>query len=266
MVVSETMAKRKKSRTPAPPSQGRGGRKAPIPGHSPQAKTSGSSSKGRTSPLSNLGPRQLRFLLAGGVGLIVIVVVVIAVAAGGGGGGSSPMPVAELTAAGCTPFAGVPPTAWDHVPEDQIPADYVFGTFPRTADIHDPTLVIWNRYTDPVSQMMLGHNLEHGGIYVQYGDGVSPESVQQIADWWAGDPNAIVIAPFPELEPDVIALGAWWTPDQDNGAASDRVYESSLGQLAYCNAFDETAFSAFRDAFRGLGPEPFPVNLLEPGT
>jgi len=174
------------------------------------------------------------------------------------------MPVAELTAAGCTPFGGVPPTAWDH--EDQIPADYVFGTFPRTADIHDPTLVIWNRYIDPVSQMMLGHNLEHGGIYVQYGDGASPETVKQIADWWASDPNAIVIAPFPELEPDVIALGAWWTSDQDNGAASDRVYESSLGQLAYCNAFDETAFSAFRDAFRGLGPEPFPVNLLEPGT
>ncbi len=263
------MAKRKKSRTPAPPTPSRGGRKKTVPGVSSQAKGGSSSKQRGSSPLGNLEPRQLRFLLAGGVGLVILVAVVLAVTLSGSSGGSDPMPVAELTAAGCTPFAGVTPAAWDHVPDGQE-GDYEFGTFPRTADIHDPTLVIWNRYTDPVSQMMLGHNLEHGGIYVQYGDGASAETIQMIADWWATDPNGIVVAPFPELDPDVIALGAWWTPDQsdasEHGDGADSVYLASLGQLAYCNQFDETAFSAFRDAFRGRGPEAFPVNALQPGT
>ena len=269
MVLSETMAKRKKSKTPAPPTQSSGGRKKPVPGTTSKATSGGSAKQGGSSPLSNLDPRQLRFLLIGGVGLVVIVAIVIAVSVGGSDASANPMPVTELTAAGCTPFAGVAPTAWDHVPDGQE-GDYEFGTFPRTADIHDPELLIWNRYTEPVSQMRLGHNLEHGGIYVQYGDGVSAETVQTIAEWWDSDPNGIIVAPFPELDADVIALGSWWTPNQsdasEHGDGADAVYLASLGQLTYCNEFDEAAFSAFRDAFRGRGPEAFPVNALQPGT
>ena len=175
---------------------------------------------------------------------------------------ASPMPVAELTAAGCTPFEGVPPAGWDHFTE--IPDDYEFGTFPRTAGVHDPQLLIWNLYVRPVDQMMIGHNLEHGGIYVQYGDGVPAETVELIAEWWAQDPNGIIVAPLPELDPEIIALGAWYAPIESSDV--ERVYTSSTGELAYCNEFDEEAFTAFKDAFRGNGPEPFPVELLRPGT
>ena len=112
---------------------------------------------------------------------------------------ASPMPVAELTAAGCTPFEGVPPAGWDHFTE--VPDDYEFGTFPRTAGVHDPQLLIWNLYVRPVDQMMIGHNLEHGGIYVQYRDGVPAETVEQIAEWWAQDPNGIHRRPAARARP-----------------------------------------------------------------
>ena len=35
---------------------------------------------------------------------------------------------------------------------------------------------------------------------------------------------------------------------------------------ALCPRFDEAAFKAFRDAYRGKGPERFPVSSLMPGT
>ena len=178
-----------------------------------------------------------------------------------GNAAPNPMPTAELMAAGCTPFPGVPPAAWDHL--NSVPADYSFGTFPRTADIHSPDLLIWNFYPAPVDQMWLGHNLEHGGIYVQYGDDVPADTVEQIGSWWMDDPNGIIVAPLPELDGDVIALGAWFAPIESSD--QELVYSTSSGELAYCTAFDETAFTAFRNAFRGMGPERLPVDLLTPG-
>jgi len=54
------------------------------------------------------------------------------------------------------------------------------------------------------------------------------------------------MAPLPKLG-DKIALTAWT-------------------HLASCSTFDESAFKAFRDAYRGKGPERFPVSQLTPGT
>lgn len=243
----------KKARTPAPPTRkDRGGPRKPggsgktkIPGAGPPGRRGGGTSGGLSGLLGNR-----RVLVAGGVGLLAAIVIVVVVVSAGGGSGSNPMPVAELQAAGCTPFAPVPAAAEEHF--EEVPEGYEFGTFPRTADVHHPVLVIWNLYTDPVDQMMIGHNLEHGGIYVQYAADVPQETVAQIADWWVADPNAIIVAPLPELPSQTIALGAWYAPD--------------LGQLAYCTQFDERAFTAFKDAFRGEGPERFPVELLTPGT
>jgi hypothetical protein len=36
--------------------------------------------------------------------------------------------------------------------------------------------------------------------------------------------------------------------------------------IASCPRFSEDAFKAFRDEFRGKGPERFPVSSLTPGT
>ena len=94
--------------------------------------------------------------------------------------------------------------------------------------------------------MLLVHNLEHGGIVVQYGDQVPAETVDQIRTWYQSDPNAKMVAPLPALE-DKVAVTAWT-------------------HLMTCPGFNQEAFDAFTEAFRYNGPERFPAERLEPGT
>ena len=39
-----------------------------------------------------------------------------------------------------------------------------------------------------------------------------------------------------------------------------------VGQSAICPQFDEKAFTTFRDAYRGKGPEGIPLSSNKPGT
>jgi hypothetical protein len=52
-----------------------------------------------------------------------------------------------------------------------------------------------------------------------------------------------------------VALTAW-TKDKDG----------VHGRVAVCPKFDEKAFKAFRDAFRGKSPEGIPESYNQPGT
>ena len=38
-----------------------------------------------------------------------------------------------------------------------------------------------------------------------------------------------------------------------------------MGHLAVCTRFDERAFRAFRDAYRGRSPQGFPLSADRPG-
>ena len=250
------MTKRKKSRTPAPPTSGRKQRKASIPGVT-KSSVPRQKSSGRESPLSQLNPRQLRFLFVGGVGLVVIVVVVIAISLSGGSGTGGPG--AALTTAGCQLFQAAPSQVTDennHVLE--LPEGFEYNTYPPTQGPHHPETLLFGLFPEPVAQLNLVHNLEHGGMYVQYGNQVSVEDVAAISAWWEVDPNGLVVAPLPELEAN-IALGAWTTPEEQN-------YDDSVGRLAYCTSFDQAAFDAFKDSYRGVGPERYPITALTPGT
>jgi len=97
-----------------------------------------------------------------------------------------------------------------------------------------------------VRQMLLVHNLEHGGIVVQYGDQVPTETVDQIRAWYSDNPNGKVVAPLPALK-DKVAVTAWT-------------------HVMTCPGFNQEAFDKFTEAFRYKGPERFPPSALEPGT
>ena len=93
------------------------------------------------------------------------------------------------------------------------------------------------------------HNLEHGGVILQYGDKVpQSDSREDHAFWYQQDANAIVVAPLPKLGAKV-ALTAW--------TRLDRVHTASTRRRA----------NAFRKAFRYHAPESgvFPKSALEPG-
>jgi hypothetical protein len=121
-----------------------------------------------------------------------------------------------------------------------------YRTSPPTSGDHYAVPVVWGAYDSPVEQARAVHNLEHGGIVIQYGDDVPEATVNELRDFYQDDPNGLLLAPLPSLN-DQISLTAWT-------------------QLAKCKTFNEGAFEEFRDEFRAKGPEPRRVSDLAPGT
>jgi hypothetical protein len=201
--------------------------------------------------------RNRRLLLIGG-GLAAVAAVVAGAVVGFvvlGGGSSADE---TLRAAGCT-IEKKPAMGRQHV--QQLAKGFTYNTFPPTSGPHYPVPATWDVYTEPVEQFRLVHNLEHGGVIVQYGSDVPESAVAQIREWYLDDPNGIIVAPLPALK-DKIALAAWTSPD----AAPGQEAGPGQGVLAKCASFDAAAFDAFKDTYGFRGPERFPRDSLQPGT
>ena len=95
--------------------------------------------------------------------------------------------------------------------------------------------MLWGDYTEPQPLIKEVHNLEHGGVIIQYGNKVPKSDIQKINDFWQTDPNAMLVAPLPKLG-NKIALTSWT-------------------QWAECTHFEQNAFSKFKSAFRYHAPE-----------
>lgn len=147
-----------------------------------------------------------------------------------------------------------------HLPTDALPPGFKYNTNPPTSGVHTNSTVIYGIYDQPVPTISTVHNLEHGAVVIRYGPQVPQSEVAKIADWYLESPNGLVVAPMAGLG-NKIALTAW-TYDQNR--QNDRNYEGE-GHLAKLTKFDEDAFNAFVNAYRGKGPERFKVSDLQPG-
>jgi hypothetical protein len=187
-----------------------------------------------------VGRRTSRLWLVGSAVAVVVVVIVIVLASTLGGGSDA----SAIAAAGCVQQT-FPVQGRQHV--EELPADFEYNSFPATSGRHHPQPAVWNLYAEPVPEIHLVHNLEHGGIIVQYGDQVPASTVDEITQWYAdGDRNGLIVAPLPTLG-DKIALTAWT-------------------KLATCPAFDAQAFDAFVDLHLGNGPERKPASRMQQGS
>ncbi|HEU0245924.1 MAG TPA: DUF3105 domain-containing protein [Gaiellaceae bacterium] len=200
--------------------------------------------------------RQL--LLLGGVVAALVIAGVLFAAVGRGGGGADEAAVrADLEAAGCT-LQAVKAQPGRH----SLTADGTakWNTDPPTNGPHfgfDASgqlgTVVWGAYDEPLQVARVIHNLEHGGIYIFYGDEVSDSVVDQLRGFYDDHKNGTLLAPYPKLG-DKVALGAWVAEGED-----------AKGYLAKCSAFDEGAFSSFFEAFQFKGPERFSSGSMLPG-
>ncbi|HSC91739.1 MAG TPA: DUF3105 domain-containing protein [Gaiellaceae bacterium] len=172
--------------------------------------------------------------------------------------GGSESAAATLKDAGCTVQTY---TSQGQAHVQQLPKGFKYNSFPPTTGPHNPVPAPYDFYEQPVEELRLVHNLEHGGIVVQYGSEVPQEQRDRIAAWWRDDPNGIVVASLPALKK-TIALAAWTA--QYRG--SDPSPQDQQGVLAKCPAFDEGAFDAFVDEYGFHGPERFDRIMLAPGT
>lgn len=135
------------------------------------------------------------------------------------------------------PGRAVPLLAADHVsPGDPHPP---YNSSPPTSGPHWPVWAEWGVYDEPLPDELQVHNLEHGGVMLQYRCDC-PEAIailERFADPATGYPVLLIAAPYPAMEPD-IALTAW-------------------GRIQELTAADVTpdAVRAFVDAHVDAGPE-----------
>jgi uncharacterized protein DUF3105 len=215
----------KKARTPAPPRRVQ----APKRRDTPKPAAAAQAQRQRTI---------LYALGASGFVLLGAVVLVMVLASRGGIDVAAAMQKAGGT------FKTYPNQGRSHVAS--LTAKVKYNSFPPTSGSHFVTPAIWDVYERPVNEIQAVHNLEHGGIIIQYGSRVPPGTVNQIVQFYRESPNGMLVAPLPRLG-NKIALTAWT-------------------HLATITSFDKAAFTAFRDAYRGRGPERYPLDALQPGT
>jgi Protein of unknown function (DUF3105) len=143
---------------------------------------------------------------------------------------------------------------------NSLPKGFKYNTNPPTSGPHNPVWILWGMYDEPVDRLRSVHNLEHGGIVIQYGPNVPNGTVESLSDFYRDDPNGVVIAPLRSLG-NKISLAAWTF---DLARLSERGYEGE-GHLAVMPRFDNDVFQAFVDEFRFRGPERLAPEDVEPG-
>lgn len=199
--------------------------------------------KRRAEPCRVGGDRLRRYGFAGLAAAVVVGVAVALSIVLSGGGTSGKGVAAAMQAAGCT-FKTYPSQGRSHV--NNVNAKIKYNSFPPTSGPHYFQPIPWGIYPTSFSQVQGVHNLEHGGILIQYGRKVPRTTVDKMTAFVDSDPRGMLMAPLPELGARV-ALTAWT-------------------HLSTCTRFDDEAFKTFRDAFRAKGPERFPLNDLQPGS
>ncbi|MBI3963107.1 MAG: DUF3105 domain-containing protein [Deinococcus sp.] len=113
-----------------------------------------------------------------------------------------------------------------------------YNSTPPTSGWHYDQPANWGIYTTSIPDEQQVHNLEHGGIMVQYRPDASPDLVQQLRQVVGRYRSKVVLAPYPGLDAPIV-LTAW-------------------GRIDQLGAFDEGRIVAFIDAYRNQGPERVP--------
>jgi hypothetical protein len=252
---------KKKSRTPPPP-------RRPV-----------QAPKRRETPTAADDRRKLLLLVAfAAAGLVALgaVIAVIALAGGGGGSnGSNAAVAATMRAAGCTyqDTPGIVAVAnHANVPSLTLKVHFDGGkavdaqgvhywTYPPANGPHYGIPAIWNFYDEPVPVLQVVHNEEHGGVIIWWGPKVPSSEVDKLRAWYQKDPVAVLGTPAPRLGKKV-AITAW----TGNPSHYFQNGDYGTGHVAICPRFDEKAFDAFRNAYRGKGPEGVPMSVNQPGT
>lgn len=128
---------------------------------------------------------------------------------------------------------------------DELPADHIsegtrydkYNSVPPTSGPHWASVESWGIHTEPMPNELQVHNLEHGGVLIQYNtqDTGLITKLEEFARKQSGFPCYLVVAPYPDMSFPV-ALTAWGVRD-------------------VMDMYDEPRIQAFVDAYLNQGPE-----------
>jgi hypothetical protein len=115
---------------------------------------------------------------------------------------------------------------------------------PPTNGFHRPLWANWGFFQQPVPYAYEVHNLEHGGVIIHLGLGINRLAGTKVLRMWAASPPFTLIVPG--LPADVPRRG---------------VTVTSWQRALVCKVWNPrtlNAVTAYRDAYRGAGPEQVP--------
>lgn len=118
-----------------------------------------------------------------------------------------------------------------HIPTADSP-HRPYNSDPPTSGPHLPTLAAWGIHESPIPKELQVHNLEDGGVLVQYNCTDCAELVAKLQDIVGRYKNDVILAPYPGMDAR-IALTAWTRIDK-------------------FNEFDEARVVRFIEAYRGV--------------
>lgn len=153
-------------------------------------------------------------------------------------------------AADCELMLDLPEEGSDHIGDEDVP-DVEYDTNPPTSGDHYAGNEVGSgaladgAYLEypPVGRSV--HALEHGRVAIQYSPELTEAEQLEIKGLFEESPEAVILFPNPDMPYDV-AITSW-------------------RQLAGCETYDGGAtldvLRAFRDIYRGRGPEEFPITF-----
>jgi hypothetical protein len=121
-----------------------------------------------------------------------------------------------------------------HIPTESTP-HVAYNTDPPTSGPHLPYVAPWGVHTQPVAPELQVHNLEDGGVAVQYSCECS-ELVAKLRAIVQRYDKQVILAPYPGMK-STIALTAW-------------------GRIDQFDEFDGKRIVRFIDAYRGIDHHP----------
>jgi hypothetical protein len=227
----------KKPRTPPPPRR---------PVQAPQRRT------GRSDQTAADRRRLKLLLLFAASGVVALAVAGTVVYLATAGKSSSTSVTSAMRTAGCT-LKTARATSRQHV--TSLTKKIKYNTDPPSNGSHYYSPAIWDFYTSPANPIQVVHNQEHGGVILWWGNKVPSSTVEELRTFYNSSPDGMLGTPLARLGSKV-AITAWTAPPAGLGE----------GHVAVCPTFNEKAFKAFRDAYRGRGPERYPLDSLTPGA
>ena len=157
------------------------------------------------------------------------------------------------TAASCSndPGETFPSLSAIHITDEETFDRY--NSVPPTSGSHWNTPAPWGIYSQPIPNERQVHNLEHGGVIIQY-NSEDPALINRLIRFTQSQPDFpcfLIVAPYPDM-PFTIALTAW----------PGKPAMSPLGTPTYLpgvrdtlEEYDENRLQAFVNAYRNRGPE-----------
>jgi hypothetical protein len=121
-----------------------------------------------------------------------------------------------------------------HVPTVAEPHE-PYNSTPPTSGPHLPYIAPWGIHTRPIANELQVHNLEDGGVLVQY-NCECPELANKLAKVVGRYDRYVILAPYPAMK-SRIALTAWQ-------------------RLETLDDFDEARIERFIKAYRGIDHHP----------